>query len=384
MDHYHFRIVNPNGLKSRSYISFYMDGMRMREYNGNNLMLPIHPNRAKSEGEKSRLLKRLLIELKKAVKEENYPVISSRPMESKKRLPAEETEFHQTGKSLANAIERKRNSGLSYDYRKNLDAVYKYFTKFLDQNEMEGDIRKLKFSRIQEFLDGFSSSGTNYMNRRLELGVLFSMIEKQTGIEFNPVRRTLSVKRKAKLHKIYEKEQLKKLLSFLGQNHPDLQLCCLICYGCFLRPHQEIRNLKAGDIVKNCTEIQLSGDRNKSGRVRIVPVPDYVRAVLMERIDGLNSEQNIFTRTTAAYNRAYFHTQWQRLKKTMINQNLLLPQQTLYSFRHSAAANVYRKTKDLEIVRKLMGHSDMVVTLKYLRSLGEYTDDSLREFMPDL
>jgi integrase len=356
----------------------------MREYNGNNLKLPIHPNRAKTEKEKSRLLKRLLMELKKAVKEENYPVITSHTLERKIKNPIEEIEFHQTAKVLADSITRKRNSALSYDYRKNLDAVYRYFTAFLQKSELEADIRKLKLARIQAFLDGFNSSGTNYMNRRLELGVLFSTIEMQTGVSLNPVRRTLTMKRKAKLHKIYEKDQLKSLLSFLGQNHPDLHLCCLICYGCFLRPHQEIRNLNAGDIVKECTEIHLSGDRNKSGRIRIVPIPEYVREVLISRLDGLSSEENIFTRKTVAYNRAYFHTQWQRLKKTMVKLNLLLPMQTLYSFRHSAAANVYRKTKDLDIVRKLMGHSDMMVTLKYLRSLGEHTDDTLREFMPDL
>ncbi|KQR65350.1 site-specific integrase [Pedobacter sp. Leaf176] len=68
----------------------------------------------------------------------------------------------------------------------------------------------------------------------------------------------------------------------------------------------------------------------------------------------------------------------------MLEKKLLFPLQTLYSFRHSAAVNVYRKTKDLDIVKRMMGHSDMIVTLKYLRSLGEYTDDSLRDFMPDL
>jgi len=158
----------------------------------------------------------------------------------------------------------------------------------------------------------------------------------------------------------------------------------LIYYGCLLRPHQEIKNLKAAEIVKDSQKSCLWGDRNKSGQIRIFQIPEYVREVLIRRIDSLTSEQNIFTGKTVAYNRAYFHTQWQRLKNTMIKLNLLLFMQTLYSFRHSAAANVYRKTKDLDVVRKLMGHSDMIVTLKYLRSIGEYTDDSLREFMPDL
>ncbi|RZM23868.1 MAG: site-specific integrase [Pedobacter sp.] len=183
---------------------------------------------------------------------------------------------------------------------------------------------------------------------------------------------------------MYEKEQLLRLLDFLEKNHPNLHLCCLICYGCFLRPHQEIRNLIVSNIKKDCSEIHLSGEENKSGRVRVVYIPEFVRNILLEKIQGLEDFQNIFTGKRLAFNRSYFHTQWQRLKEEMLEKKLLHPLQTLYSFRHSAAVNVYRRTKDLDIVKRLMGHSDMIVTLKYLRSLGEYNDDYLREFMPDL
>ncbi|RZL46015.1 MAG: hypothetical protein EOP00_16315 [Pedobacter sp.] len=384
MDSYNFRIVNFHGLKGRGYISFYLDGKRIREYNGNNLLLSIHPNRAKSEKEKNRLFKRLLLELKKAIKEDNYPVISSNPLPRQSKGTDKPVDFHQTEYLLEKSINRKLHSNLSFYYKKNLKAVYSYFINFLTKEELKGDIRGLKQSRIQEFLDNYSSSGANYMNRRRELGVLLSSIQMDTGVHLNFIRNTHTIKRTAKLHKIYEKDQMIKIFSFLEQKHANLHLCCLICYGCFLRPHQEIRNLKVGHIKKDCSEIHLSGEENKSGRIRIVYIPEFVKKILSKRIEGLEEWQNIFTFSKTAFNRGYFHTQWQRLKPVMIAENLLQPLQTLYSFRHSAAVNVYRKTKDLDIIKKLMGHSDMVVTLKYLRSLGEYNDEGLREHMPDL
>ena len=63
---------------------------------------------------------------------------------------------------------------------------------------------------------------------------------------------------------------------------------------------------------------------------------------------------------------------------------MIKPNQTLYSFRHTAAVNVYYKTKDIYILQQLLGHYDMAVTLKYLRGLGEFNHDQLKNLMPEL
>ena len=52
----------------------------------------------------------------------------------------------------------------------------------------------------------------------------------------------------------------------------NLFLCCLLTYGCLLRPHQEIRQLTWSDFSDDLEFISLSGKRNKSGRNRIVPI----------------------------------------------------------------------------------------------------------------
>jgi hypothetical protein len=105
MESYNFRIVNLHGLKGRSYVSFYMNGKRFREYNGNNLQLKIYPNRSKSIKEKVRLLKRLMLELMKAIEEENYPVISDQPICRAKLISNKKTITYPTQILLDNAIQ---------------------------------------------------------------------------------------------------------------------------------------------------------------------------------------------------------------------------------------------------------------------------------------
>ena len=48
----------------------------------------------------------------------------------------------------------------------------------------------------------------------------------------------------------------------------NLNICCLLTYGCLLRPHQEIRLLKWGDFNDDLSHIRLSGGRVKSKRNR--------------------------------------------------------------------------------------------------------------------
>ena len=50
-------------------------------------------------------------------------------------------------------------------------------------------------------------------------------------------------------------------------------------------------------------------------------------------------------------------------------KNLLEQDQTLYSFRHSGAIEIYKRTGSLSKLQKAMGHSSLTVSLTYLRGL---------------
>lgn len=61
-----------------------------------------------------------------------------------------------------------------------------------------------------------------------------------------------------------------------------------------------------------------------------------------------------------------FYARWADYKK---QSQLLPPNQTLYSFRHTGAIKVFEKTGSLLKLQQVMGHSDMKVSLTYLRGL---------------
>ena len=57
---------------------------------------------------------------------------------------------------------------------------------------------------------------------------------------------------------------------------------------------------------------------------------------------------------------------WRRYKKV---STLLEQDQTLYSFRHSGAIDIFKRTGSLTKLKKAMGHSSLAVNLTYLRGL---------------
>ena len=131
-------------------------------------------------------------------------------------------------------------------------------------------------------------------------------------------------------------------------------------YRCLLRPHREIRGLTWSDFSDDLKYIHLSGNRNKSGRNRIVPVPLYIREILVKA--DLNN--NIFSNKLQPLNKDYFKTLWSRFKRV---SKLLEQDQTLYSFRHSGAIEIFKRTGSITKLQKAMGHSSINVSLTYLR-----------------
>ena len=169
-------------------------------------------------------------------------------------------------------------------------------------------------------------------------------------------------KSKSTLHKPIKNVQ--SLLKDLEKHNHNLYISCLITYGCLLRPHQEIRLLKWSDIDLNKGLISLSGDRNKSGRNRIVPIPSYVKEELL-KLEPESSDY-LFSKDGNAYSKDYFSILWRRYKAITDKD---LTGITLYSWRHTGAIKVFEKTGSLLKLQQVMGHSDMKVSLTYLRGL---------------
>jgi len=369
------QISTNNDLNSRSFIFFYYNKKRYKFYNGNKLNLPIFPNHAKTVKERSKLLNKLQQEYHKAL------LHNWNPLEVE-----EEQKIQLVKESFQNILAEKLNSPYSKFYKRDLKKVCEQFLEFIPKYLLDQDINGIPLEVIEKFLNQFKTSGRSYMNKRRSLSIFFSELVRKNYLQRNPINKTLKQKTKAKLHEVYSEVQLKEVLDFLKKNHYNLYLCALITYGCLLRPHQEVRQLKLKHINTDFTEIHLSGSENKSGKIRIVYIPNYLSEELKNHLDNVKDlETNIFSLTTEeCFNEDYFKTQWSRAKTQMLKTGLIQQNQTLYSFRHTAVVNLYRKTKDLHIIQQLLQHSNMIVTLNYLRGLGETNSENLKNMMPEL
>ena len=93
-----------------------------------------------------------------------------------------------------------------------------------------------------------------------------------------------------------------------------------------------------------------------------MPVPSYVRDILVKG----ESNHNIFSGSNKPLNQDYFKTLWSRFKR---QSDILEQGQTLYSFRHSGAIEIFKRTGSITKIQSAMGHSLIKVSLNYLISL---------------
>ena len=245
-------------------------------------------------------------------------------------------------------VEKKFNEPLSSDYKKMLKRL-----SIILRNEL---IRKDNIS--VDFIDSLSlryKNATSYNTTRRHVNVLVNHL-KENGFDIKRSK-LKSKKQIERLHKPVD--DVKGLLEKIKMFSENLYLCCVLTYCCLLRPHQEIRLLKWGDFNGDLSRISLSGDKVKSRRNRIVPVPNLGLVKSHNNI-------NIFTGTEKAYNRGYFSTLWKRFKRLNpdIDRDI-----TIYSFRHSGALEIFERTGSLTKLQRAMGHSSLQVSLTYLRGL---------------
>lgn len=142
----------------------------------------------------------------------------------------------------------------------------------------------------------------------------------------------------------------------------NLYLCCLFTYCCLLRPHREIRLLRWRDFSKDLKYISVDGSRVKSKRNRIVPVPE----IIWIRLSPTKPDDFIFTNCPIEFNDDYFKTLWSRYKR---QSNVIDKGVTLYSFRHTGAIDLFKRTGSITKLQSAMGHSSIKVSLTYLRGL---------------
>jgi site-specific recombinase XerD len=211
-------------------------------------------------------------------------------------------------------------------------------------------------------MNRYATTNTSYNTAKRYYKCIFNLLMQLGFIEVNPVVGVKSKKAVASINEAFDKVELKALMDYLKLNDQVLYRVALLMYTTFMRPHQEIRLLQVKFIHFDDCLLVLPPRFTKNGKQATIPLQDSVLEEF-KFVKEMNPEDYIFGKV----NPDYFATRWGKRVKTKYP---LKPNQTLYSIRHTAAVEMYRKTKDVALIQRMMHHSSMEVTIGYLRSLN--------------
>ena len=260
---------------------------------------------------------------------------------------------------------RKLSMEYSSSYKKDLTYTEKLWSEFLQKSKLsDKPIVELKVEAVRDFIFEYAPSPSSMANFKRNISALLKDELESNGVLLNLSKIKLP-KQGQELHRPIN--DISTVLEDIKQYNNNLYLCCLMTYSMLLRPHREIRCLSFSDFNTDFTVLSLDGNRVKSKRNRILPVPPVVREEIVSRFETVeNRNVNLFSLGRKEHNPSYFKGLWSKYKR---QSELLSDKQTLYSFRHTGAIKVFEKTGSLLKLQQVMGHSDMKVSLTYLRGL---------------
>ena len=99
---------------------------------------------------------------------------------------------------------------------------------------------------------------SSYNSIRKNLNVIFNKAL-ELGLNKNPINEIKRCRIKSNLNKPFNNINNTKTI----KTYNNLYICCLMTYGCLLRPHREIRELTWGDFSDDLKYINLSGNQKQ-------------------------------------------------------------------------------------------------------------------------
>ncbi len=179
-------------------------------------------------------------------------------------------------------------------------------------------------------------------------------------------------------------EAMKLLFEDIKENDYQLFLACMIEYYCFIRPGNEMRNLKPTNFDLKSGTIRIDASIAKNKRARTVTMPTQLIEYCKEYgIDKENSNRYVF-----GCNR-YFDTK--PVSENMLryrfnrfrDKHNISKGVKLYSFKHQGCTTLHqtRLVSTFDLMTQL-GHSNLTSTQHYLKKVAGNINSEIRNNFP--
>jgi integrase len=358
-------------------------------------------NRFDTKAERLEILMAYKLALKKLLSQgyspyENYKVTEAKidtleKENTKDAISMASANDYTTRKALNFALEQK----LPYLSRRgkiNIRGNHKRFLAWLEDQKLDTiNIKDLKRREVSIFLNtikkydkhrNLTDEPINAKTRngyRTSLSSLFSQLVSDDIVEYNIITAIKKLKENPKKHKSYSDSQIKVMCEYMDKSDPYLRKFTQFIAYAFLR-NVEVCRLKVGDIDLENRRLYV---QTKTEAQEVVPIIGSLAKVIEQmELQKYKSTDFVFSdsETCGEWNVSektktnHFYDRFAIMKKELE----LDADQTLYSFKHTAASNLYNSLAsegkaDEQVLTELMGftrHKTKSQLRKYLRGIG--------------
>jgi len=219
--------------------------------------------------------------------------------------------------------------------------------------------------------------------------LLFAFFEywmKKGIIEKNPVY-NLPVNRNIKdfgAERIHA-ANLAKLMKVLDKEDPQLAMACRFEYYMGMRPGNEIRLMKVGDIdfQPGLGKVRVPIDTAKSRKRREIAIPDiFLDYLIQQGIDQYNANLYVFG-SNGKPGKQHLGKNNMRFRFIKFREKLGLPYENkFYSMKHTGAVALAEQGEKIINIRDHLGHTSISTTEAYLKRHGFSESAIIRKHFP--
>jgi len=179
-------------------------------------------------------------------------------------------------------------------------------------------------------------------------------------------------------------EDLQRILPIIRAEDPQLFLGAMLQYFCFVRPGDELLQLKLNQVNLSARTIHIPKNVAKKRKDRTIDIPEQMYAILVEH-GSQNYGKDLFLiskfgrpgTTAIGYNtlRNRFNKFRERLGLTDLYK--------WYSFKHTGAGKLLESGATIIEIMNQLGHTDIASTYRYIRRHFGDRSEHVRTKFPD-
>lgn len=217
---------------------------------------------------------------------------------------------------------------------------------------------------------GLSPRSVNNIIRNMR--VFFNYLVGERVISFNPVNAVNYQTDKKDTFEVFTDDEVKRLLAAPNRKvYTGLRDACmmLVMIDCALRI-KELTSLKVSDVDFKLRQITVRAETSKTGTTRVCPFSRETAAELTKLLDMMNAEDDDYLWLTQFGERYYGDTFAKLLKNYATRAGISGPRVSPHTFRHYSAVSMIRAGSDPFTVMRILGHTTLTMTEKYIRFTG--------------